>query len=101
MAGPKLPRGACDAALSRLGQSRQTPPFDKPWCFFDLAEIKLYRGDIPGFLQAASTGFKVSDASWQGETFVNTLRLLSPAAAEIPGLQAAQEEVEQAWLWAR
>jgi hypothetical protein len=25
----------------REGQSQQTPPFDKPWCFFDLAEIKL------------------------------------------------------------
>jgi tetratricopeptide (TPR) repeat protein len=37
----------------REGQSQQIPPFDKPWCFFDLAEIKLYRGDPVAFRDVA------------------------------------------------
>ena len=41
----------------REGQAQHNPPFDSPWCFFDLAEIKLYRGDAQGFLDTAMRGF--------------------------------------------
>jgi Flp pilus assembly protein TadD len=63
----------------REGQAQQTPPFDKPWCFFDLAEIKLYRGDPVAFREVALKGFEMTDADWQGRTFVESLRLLLPA----------------------
>jgi hypothetical protein len=83
------------AARFREGQSQQTPPFDKPWCFFDLAEIKLYRGDRDGFLNIAMFGFEQADQDWQGKTFVESLRLLLPAADELPGLQEGIEQLEQ------
>lgn len=79
----------------RAGQSEQNPPFDKPWCFFDLAEIKLYRGDSGAFLDIAIKGFEQTDANWQGKTFVDSLRLLLPAAGELPGLKEGLAELEQ------
>jgi tetratricopeptide (TPR) repeat protein len=79
----------------REGQSSQNPPFDKPWCFFDLATIKLLRGDPKAFEDIGIKGFEHTDASWQGETFVNTLRLLLPAADEVPGLKEGFAELEK------
>ena len=79
----------------REGQSQQNPPFDKPWCFFDLAEIKLYRGDPKAFVDIAIKGFEQTDANWQGKTFIDTLRLLLPASDELPGLKEGLAELEQ------
>ena len=79
----------------RAGQTQQNPPFDKPWCFFDLAEIKLYRGDPKGFLETAMRGFEETDENWQGKTFVDSLQLLTPAASELPGLSEGIAELEQ------
>jgi Flp pilus assembly protein TadD len=79
----------------REGQSQQSPPFDKPWCFFDLAEIKLYRGDPKAFLDMATKGFEQTDANWQGKTFIDSLRLLLPATDELPGLKEGLTELEQ------
>jgi hypothetical protein len=79
----------------REGQTQQNPPFDKPWCFFDLAEIKLYRGDSKGFMDTAMKGFEQADENWQGKTFVDSLRLLMPAADELPGLRDGLAELEQ------
>lgn len=79
----------------REGQSQQHPPFDNPWCFFDLAEIKLYRGDPKAFLDVAMKGLEQTDANWQGETFVESLRLLLPASSELPGLKEGLAELER------
>jgi tetratricopeptide (TPR) repeat protein len=91
--------GADKVALARAervreGQSQQDPPFDKPWCFFDLAEIKLYRGDSKAFVDIAIKGFEQTDADWQGKTFIDTLRLLLPASDELPGLKEGLAELE-------
>jgi tetratricopeptide (TPR) repeat protein len=83
------------AARVREGQSRQDPPFDKPWCFFDLAEIKLYQGDAKAFLDIAMQGFENTDENWQGNTFVESLRLLLPAEHELPGLKDGLAELEK------
>jgi tetratricopeptide (TPR) repeat protein len=79
----------------REGQSKQLPPFDKPWCFFDSAEIKLYQGDAKAFLDTARQGFSQTEHDWQGETFVESLRLLLPAADELPGLKEGIAELEK------
>ena len=79
----------------REGQSQQAAPFDKPWCFFDLAEIKLYRGDPVAFLDTAIKGLEQTDANWQGKTFVDSLRLLLPASDELPGLKEGVAKLEQ------
>jgi tetratricopeptide (TPR) repeat protein len=83
------------AARVRDGQAKQDPPFDKPWCFFDLAEIKLYQGDPEAFLKIAIEGFGHTDEDWQGKTFVDSLRLLLPAAAELPGLTGGIADLER------
>jgi tetratricopeptide (TPR) repeat protein len=79
----------------REGQSEQNPPFDKPWCFFDLAEIKLYRGNPKAFLDVAIKGLEQTDANWQGKTFIDSLRLLLPASEELPGLKEGLAQLEQ------
>jgi Flp pilus assembly protein TadD len=79
----------------REGQSQQNPPFDQPWCFFDLAEIKLYRGDPKAFRDVAIKGLEQTDANWQGRTFVDSLRLLLPASHELPGLEEGLTELGQ------
>jgi Flp pilus assembly protein TadD len=94
--------GADKVALIRAerfrgGQSQQVPPFDKPWCFFDLAEIKLYQGDPKAFLEIALKGIGQTDANWQIKTFVDSLRLLLPVADELPGLKDGLKELET-WL---
>jgi tetratricopeptide (TPR) repeat protein len=83
------------AARVREGQSKQTPPFDRPWCFFDLAEIKLYQGETTAFLDTAMAGLAQTDENWQGKTFVDSLRLLLPAADRLPGLQGGLTELEK------
>lgn len=83
------------AARLREGQSKQDPPFDKPWCFFDLAEIRLYQGDAKAFLEIAMQGFQEMDENWQGKTFVESLRLLLPAENELPGLKDGLAELEK------
>jgi hypothetical protein len=83
------------AARVREGQSKQLPAFDKPWCFFDLAEIKLYQGDAKAFLDIAMQGFAQTEHDWQGKTFVDSLRLLLPAADELPGLKEGIAELEK------
>jgi Flp pilus assembly protein TadD len=83
------------AARVREGQSKQLPPFDKPWCFFDSAEIRLYQGDAKAFLDTAMQGFAQTDEDWQGKTFVDSLRLLLPAADELPGLKEGIAELEK------
>ena len=71
----------------RKTQTEQNPPYDSPWSFFDLAEIKLYQGKGDEFLQLVETGMGYTEADWQGKTFLSTLRLLEPASAELPKLK--------------
>ncbi|QAU49674.1 tetratricopeptide repeat protein [Bradyrhizobium guangzhouense] len=73
----------------RDGQAKLTPAFDSPWCFFDLAEIRLYRGDVEGFLSAARAGLYEITDNFQWDTFVSSLELLRPAATELPWLSDA------------
>jgi tetratricopeptide (TPR) repeat protein len=74
------------AARVRELQVKEDPPYDKPWCFFDLAEIRLYQGRPEEFLELAEKGVEHSEESSQIKTFLSTLELLQPAAAELPGL---------------
>jgi tetratricopeptide (TPR) repeat protein len=78
----------------REGQAQQMPPFDRPWCFFDLAEIKLYCGNPVAFRAMALKGFEQTDADWQGRTFVEGLQLLLPASEELPGLKETLPDLE-------
>jgi tetratricopeptide (TPR) repeat protein len=57
----------------RKGQSQSNPPVDTPWCFFDLAELRLYQRDKEGFLTYLNDGVVSCTADWQIQTFYNAL----------------------------
>jgi tetratricopeptide (TPR) repeat protein len=78
----------------REAQTKQDPPYDAPWSFFDLAQIRLFRGDVPGFITAAKAGLAASEHNWQAKIFLDMLRLLLPASNEIPGLEQGIAELE-------
>ena len=60
------------------------PPYDSPWCFFDLALIRLFQGNGHEFLKQTEEGCLNSNASWMAETFRKTLELLP--AGQFPGV---------------
>jgi tetratricopeptide (TPR) repeat protein len=92
---PAEERALARAERVREAQTRQAPPYDAPWSFFDLAQIRLFRGDVAGFLTATQAGVKASEHDWQPKTFLDSLRLLLPASKELPGLEQAIAELEK------
>ena len=84
-------RALARAGRMRTAQAEQNPPYDKPWCFFDLAEIRLYEGAVEDSLAMIRKGIAQSEADWQPETFISSLELLEPAKAEVAGLDRCLE----------
>lgn len=72
------------------------PPYNAPWSFFDLSQIRLFLGDRNGFLEYLSKGVESSGASWMLETFRQTLELLPRGAATLPGLEEGIDELRKA-----
>jgi tetratricopeptide (TPR) repeat protein len=62
-------------------QVENRPPYNAPWSFFDLAQIRLFLGDSAGFLALIERGVEVCTHSWQPETFAKTLALLDGRVA--------------------
>ena len=83
--------GADRRALTRAErirelQTKKEPPYDSPWCFFDLAELKLYGGKGEEYLDLIRQGLQFVTETWQAETVRESLRLLAPAAPSLPRL---------------
>src|SRR5450759_1442540 len=83
--------GADRRALTRAErlrelQTKKEPPYDRPWCFFDLAELKLYGGKGEEYLDLIRQGLQFVTETWQAETVRESLRLLAPAAPSLPRL---------------
>lgn len=71
----------------RRGQAEANPPTDTPWCFFDLAELRLYQGDESGFLHYIEQAIESSTATWQPKTFRDSLHTtLVATGIDLPGL---------------
>lgn len=87
-------RSLMRAERMREAQTQANPPIDKPWSFFDLAEIKLYLGDADAFKHFLKEGIRQSDADWPGQTFMDSFRLLEPAAEHSPELKSAIDFAE-------
>jgi len=64
------------AERSLRAQTATEPPYNPPWSFFDLAEIRLYNGDRESFTKFAERGTEYATAAWQVKTFRDTLQLL-------------------------
>lgn len=74
------------AERQRRNQVAASPPYDVPWSFFDLAEIRMYLGDAEESLALLVQGIERSDAVTDLETHRDTLQLLADAEISIPGL---------------
>ena len=72
----------------REAQTKEDPPKDTPWSFFDLAEMKLYTGDKKGFLETLEEGLSHAKEDWMLNTFRDGLEetLVKPGI-KIAGLQ--------------
>lgn len=85
------------AADIRRAQTLATPPADAPWCYFDLAEIQLYRHHRDEFLSLLHQGIQVCNAPWQVETFRDSLKnLLVAKIIEFDGVSEGIECLEEA-----
>lgn len=81
----------------RKAQTLATPPTDVPWCYFDLAEIRLYQCDKDGFLEYLETGIQSCNADWQPQTFRDSLRdTLFAKDIDFPGLSEGIKRLEDA-----
>ncbi len=74
------------AERSRRAQVGNQPPYDPPWSFFDLSEIRLYLGDEAEFRQFLDEGIRECDAVWQVKTHRDSLQLLVDSGVTLPGL---------------
>lgn len=75
------------AERSLRAQVATDAPYDPPWSFFDLAEIRLFSGDSGEFLSLADRGVEYATQGWQVVTFADSLELLLTAGVDLPGLR--------------
>ena len=85
--GDKLRFRLNRAERSLRAQISSEPPYDPPWSFFDLAEIRLYNQDKEGFLSLTARGIESATHKWQVDTFRESLEPLLAAGLHLPGLQ--------------
>jgi tetratricopeptide (TPR) repeat protein len=83
------------AERSLRAQVSSDPPYDPPWSFFDLSEIRLYDGDKNEFLSYVSRGIEYATHAWQLNTFRDSLKLLPAAGIDLPGLSEAIALLEE------
>jgi tetratricopeptide (TPR) repeat protein len=84
------------AEFMRRGQAETNPPFDAPWCFFDMAEIRLYADDAAGFQKWVGDGLMRCQVRWQAETFRSALQLLVDGGVKPAGLDAGIAAIDAA-----
>ncbi len=77
-------------------QVQNAPPYNAPWSYFDLAEIRLYQGDTDGFLNLLAEGALNCSHSWQPKTFRDSLKLLVEGNVQIPGLNDGIQRLDEA-----
>jgi len=75
------------AGKMRQAQAEANPPFDLPWCMFDLAEVALYSGDAEGFLEWTRKGLSKCEHRYEAESFRSALQLLIDGGVEPRGLR--------------
>ncbi len=77
------------AEKSLRAQVASEPPYDPPWSFFDLAQVRLYAGDRAEFLSLVQRGIENATHAWQADTFRESLASLLEAGVDLPGLREA------------
>jgi hypothetical protein len=82
------------AERSLLLQVRDNPPYNAPWSFFDLAQIRLFLGDRDGFLQYLQEGVLHCTADFMPRTFRENLELL-PGGMGAEGIEILRQAEAQ------
>lgn len=80
----------------RKAQAEAQPAIDAPWCFFDLAQLRLLRGDRGGFDRWVVRGVRASTHDYEPGTFADTLQLLQGRGMTLPGLKHGINSLRQA-----
>lgn len=93
-ADDELPLTRAERSL-RL-QIRDDPPYNAPWSFFDLAQVCLFRGDQPGFLENIKKGISFSGSSFMPRTFYQTLDLLPREESLTPAIEQGIAQLRKA-----
>jgi tetratricopeptide (TPR) repeat protein len=90
------------AARIRSAQAAMVPPTDPPWSLFDLAEIRMYQGDVAdamGHLEQAITWCEDNGSLQENgkvAVFRDTLRTLIATGVKVAGLDELLQRAEQA-----
>jgi tetratricopeptide (TPR) repeat protein len=82
------------ALRARQAQLENQPPIDVPWSLFDTAQAHLMLGNEQQFKEVLALRDEHDLADWQIGTFHETLKLLQPANADLPGLVEGLEALE-------
>ena len=77
-------------------QVADRPPYDAPWSFFDLAEIRLYLGQREQFRTLIEEGTRWCTAAWQATTCWESLQLLVDGGVDWPELREGMDALLRA-----
>ncbi|KAB7725846.1 tetratricopeptide repeat protein [Rudanella paleaurantiibacter] len=83
------------AYQSRKVQTQNTPPFDAPWCYFDLSDIELFSENYENFLSYMDMGLQTCSDVWEAQTHLESLLLISDAFHHVPEFIRAQRQIEE------
>jgi hypothetical protein len=77
-------------------QTADNPPYNVPWSFFDLSEIRMLKKDHDGFLDLLEKGINYCEAKWQAKTHRESLQLYLSGGVNLPGLEEGIKRLEEA-----
>ncbi len=84
------------AERRRSLQVADHPPYDAPWSFFDLAEIRLYLGQRDQFRSLIEEGTHWCTSAWQATTCWQSLQLLVDGGVDWPELREGMDALLRA-----
>jgi tetratricopeptide (TPR) repeat protein len=81
------------AEVALKKQVNDNPPYNSPWCFFDLSTINLLNNNAEALSTLENMGIVATD--WQYKTHYETLTLLKNQKCNIPMLENVISYLEQ------
>jgi tetratricopeptide (TPR) repeat protein len=82
------------AERGRKAQTKNNPPFDIPWSFFDLSDIQLYLGKEDTFIEYLNEGLFNCEDAWAAQTHLDSMLLTAKAFSHISVMDEAVELIK-------
>lgn len=73
---PKREHYLTQAERSLRAQISGPQPYNPPWSYFDLSQLRLFRDDEREFIAILEKGLEFATSSWMPKTYADTLTLL-------------------------